>query len=76
AGATITCSPVHGFLPCTTNVWGMLFQIVVYEIMLSFGSKYVTNGSNLLYTMIGPGIFGASVFQVLSQIPQILLVVG
>ncbi|GFP79734.1 nudix hydrolase 15 mitochondrial [Phtheirospermum japonicum] len=72
--STITCEPIYGFLPCSTNVWGLLFLIVVYEILLSIGGQYVANGSNLFFQIIGPGVFGASLFQFLGTIPQIVLV--
>ncbi|KAG8365522.1 hypothetical protein BUALT_Bualt18G0113700 [Buddleja alternifolia] len=72
--STVTCEPIYGFLPCSTNVWGLLFLIVVYEILLSVGGQYVANGSNLFFQIIGPGVFGASLFQFLSTTPQIVLV--
>ncbi|KAL0442692.1 UNVERIFIED_CONTAM: Sodium/calcium exchanger NCL2 [Sesamum latifolium] len=66
--------PAYGFLPCSTNVWGLLFLIVVYEFLLSLGGKYVATGSNLFFQIIGPGIFGASLFQLLGTFPQIVLI--
>ncbi|KAL3615116.1 hypothetical protein CASFOL_040777 [Castilleja foliolosa] len=72
--STITCEPIYGFLPCSTNVWGLLFLIVVYEILLSVGGQYVANGSNLFFQIIGPGVFGASLFQFLGTVPQIVMV--
>ncbi|KAI3466717.1 hypothetical protein Pfo_023380 [Paulownia fortunei] len=74
SASTVTCEPIYGFLPCSTNVWGLLFLIVVYEILLSIGGQYVANGSNLFFQIIGPGVFGASLFQFLGTIPQIVLV--
>ncbi|KAI3456190.1 hypothetical protein Pfo_012853 [Paulownia fortunei] len=74
SAATETCEPIYGFLPCSTNVWGLLFLIVVYEILLSLGGKYVATGSDLFFQITGPGIFGASLFQFLGTIPQIVLV--
>ncbi|GFQ05351.1 hypothetical protein PHJA_002679200 [Phtheirospermum japonicum] len=71
---TETCEPIYGFLPCSTNVWGLLFLIVVYEILLSIGGKYVATGSELFFQITGPGVFGASLFQFLGTIPQIVLV--
>lgn len=76
SAATETCEPTYGFLPCSTNVWGLLFLIVVYEILLSFGGRYVGIGSNLFFQITGPGIFGASLFQFLGTFPQIVLVLG
>lgn len=70
---TVTCTPAYGFLPCTTEVWGELFLIVVYEYLLSLAQKYVTQGSELFFKLFGTGIFGASVFQILGTIPQIVI---
>ncbi|KAL9146274.1 hypothetical protein ABFS82_13G099900 [Erythranthe guttata] len=74
SATTETCEPIYGFLPCSTNVWGLLFLIVVYEILLSTGGKFVGIGSNLFFQITGPGIFGASLFQLLGVFPQIVLV--
>ncbi|KAL0398515.1 UNVERIFIED_CONTAM: Sodium/calcium exchanger NCL1 [Sesamum radiatum] len=74
SATTETCEPTYGFLPCSTNVWGLLFLILVYEFLLSLGGKYVATGSNLFFQITGPGIFGASLFQFLGTFPQIILV--
>ncbi|CAA2934625.1 sodium calcium exchanger NCL2-like [Olea europaea subsp. europaea] len=75
SASTETCEPVYGILPCSSNVWGLLFLIVIYEILLSLGERYVANGSEQLYEIIGTGgIFGASLFQFLGTIPQIIIV--
>ncbi|XP_062160321.1 sodium/calcium exchanger NCL2-like [Alnus glutinosa] len=71
---TVTCEPIYGFLPCTTEVWGQLFMIVVYEVLLSMAGTYVSNGSNLFFQMFETGVFGASVFQILGTIPQVVLI--
>ncbi|KAK9267687.1 hypothetical protein L1049_010119 [Liquidambar formosana] len=75
---TVTCEPLYGFLPCTTELWGQLFLIVVYEYLLALGQKYVSAGSDLFFKMFGTGIFGASLFHILGTIPPvaILLVNG
>ncbi|XP_059663878.1 sodium/calcium exchanger NCL2-like isoform X2 [Cornus florida] len=71
--STVTCEPTYGFLPCTTEIWGQLFLIVVYEYLLFLGDQYVAAGSELFFKIIGPGIFGASLFQVLGTIPVVVL---
>ncbi|KAE7995797.1 hypothetical protein FH972_000564 [Carpinus fangiana] len=73
---TVTCEPIYGFLPCTTEVWGQLFMIVIYEVLLSMAGTYVSNGSNLFFQTFGTGVFGASLFQILGTIPQVVLVLG
>lgn len=73
---TVTCEPTYGFLPCTTEVWGQLFMLVVYEYLLSLSEQYITSGSNLFFKMFGTGIFGASLFHILGMFPQLILVLG
>ncbi|XP_051124984.1 sodium/calcium exchanger NCL2-like [Andrographis paniculata] len=74
SATTETCQPTYGFLPCSSNVWGLLFLIVVYELLLSIGEQYVSTGSELFFQIIGPGVVGASLFQLLGTIPQIVLI--
>lgn len=73
---TESCEATYGILPCSSNAWGLLFLIVVYEILLSLGGKYVGMGSEMFFTITGPGIVGGSLFQFLGTIPQIVLVLG
>ncbi|KAK3207018.1 hypothetical protein Dsin_021064 [Dipteronia sinensis] len=74
-GATsVTCEPIYGFLPCTTELWGQLFLVIVYEYLLSLSEQYISSGSNLFFEMFGTGIFGASLFHVLGIFPQLILV--
>ena len=73
-GATETCEPTYGFLPCSSNAWGLFFLVIIFEILITLGSQYVGDGSDLFFQTIGPGILGASVFQFLGTIPQIVMV--
>ncbi|KAG5561809.1 hypothetical protein RHGRI_004751 [Rhododendron griersonianum] len=76
ATTTVTCEPVYGFLPCTTELWGQLFLILAYEYLISLGNNYVSEGSELFFNMIGPGIFGASLFHILGTIPMVVLMLA
>ncbi|XP_044496973.1 sodium/calcium exchanger NCL2-like isoform X2 [Mangifera indica] len=72
---TVTCEPVYSFLPCSSTVWGELFMLVVYELLLYLSQQMIQSGSNLFLQMFGTGIFGASLFNVLGVFPQIILLV-
>ncbi|KAM7500735.1 hypothetical protein LguiA_025149 [Lonicera macranthoides] len=74
--STVTCEPVYGFLPCTTNIWGQLFLILVYQYLLSLGERYVSFASSTFVRLHGPGILGGSLFHLLPTIPQLLLVLA
>lgn len=71
-----SCEATYGFLPCSSNVWGLVFMILVYEILLSLAAQLVANGSNLFFQIIGPGLLGGSVFQLLGTIPQLVVLLG
>ncbi|KAK8619137.1 hypothetical protein V6N13_133104 [Hibiscus sabdariffa] len=53
-----TCEQSYGFLPCTTTVMGNLFLILVYEYLMYLAATYLSNGSELLLEILGPGIVG------------------
>ncbi|PIA31275.1 hypothetical protein AQUCO_05100065v1 [Aquilegia coerulea] len=69
------CVHMYGFLPCTNNLLGHLYQIIVYEYFLFLGEGYVSCGSDLVFTILGPGYFGASLFHILGSLPQAAIVI-
>ncbi|KAI3407238.1 uncharacterized protein J3R85_021166 [Psidium guajava] len=73
---TVTCEPTYGFLPCTTELWGELFLIVVYECLLALAGNWVSSGSELFFRMFGTGLFGASLFQMLGTFPQVIIMLA
>ncbi|KAG9158594.1 hypothetical protein Leryth_022351 [Lithospermum erythrorhizon] len=70
-----TCDHAYGFIPCADNVGGYIFQIVLFQYLLFIGSKLVRDGSKKLFTMLGTGIFGASIFGLLLGLPEVIFVV-
>ena len=73
---TVTCEAMYGFLPCSTTLLGLLFLIVVYEVLLSFGERYVSAGSDLFFETFGTGVVGSSIFHLFGTIPQVGLILG
>ncbi|GJZ31793.1 sodium/calcium exchanger NCL2-like protein [Tanacetum coccineum] len=71
---TVTCEPQYGFLPCSTELWGRLFLIVVYQYLMSIGQSYISSGSDKFFSLVGPGIFGASLFHILANFPTLFIV--
>ncbi|KAA8523970.1 hypothetical protein F0562_010599 [Nyssa sinensis] len=57
------CEQMYGFLPCSNNLLGHLFLIVVYEYLLFHGESYVASGGERVFKILGTGVFGASAFQ-------------
>ncbi|EXB37802.1 hypothetical protein L484_002737 [Morus notabilis] len=70
------CEQMYGFLPCSDNIFGHLFLIVVYEYLLFHGESYLAEGSERIFKILGPGFFGASAFHVLGALPESLLLLG
>ena len=72
----VTCEPIDGIFPCTTSFSGLLFMIIIYEVLLSFGERYISAGSDLFFQTFGNGFFGARFFHLLGTIPQVGLILG
>ncbi|PON57406.1 Parvalbumin [Trema orientale] len=70
----VTCEPIYDFLPCTTTLSGLLFMVIVYEVLLSFGDRYISAGSDLFFETFGTGFFGASLFHLLGTVPSVGLI--
>ncbi|XP_044507615.1 sodium/calcium exchanger NCL2-like [Mangifera indica] len=67
---------MYGFLPCSNNVFGHLFLILVYEYLLFHGESYLAVGGEEIFKILGPGVFGASAFHLISALPETLLVLA
>ncbi|XP_058221559.1 sodium/calcium exchanger NCL1-like [Rhododendron vialii] len=70
------CEQLYGFLPCSYSAAGHLFLIVVYEYLLFHGESYVASGGERIFKILGPGIFGASAFQVIGSLPEALILLA
>ncbi|XP_073280194.1 sodium/calcium exchanger NCL2-like [Primulina huaijiensis] len=70
------CEQMYGFLPCSTTVWGHLFLILVFEYALFAGESYVGSGGDRVFKILGPGVFGASVFQIIGSLPEALILLA
>ncbi|KAJ4975951.1 hypothetical protein NE237_001057 [Protea cynaroides] len=69
-----TCDQTYGFLPCTTTIAGNIFLIIVYGFLMYQSAKLLSNGSELLLEILGPGIIGGLFLPVLGALPDALLV--
>ncbi|KAG6637233.1 sodium/calcium exchanger NCL-like [Carya illinoinensis] len=72
--AESTCEQTYGFLPCTTTVLGNIFLIVVYGYLMFLSATYLSNGSELLLKILGPGIVGALFLPILGALPDAMLI--
>ncbi|KAK8527463.1 hypothetical protein V6N13_085293 [Hibiscus sabdariffa] len=69
-----TCEQSYGFLPCTTTVLGNLFLILVYGYLMYLAATYLSNGSELLLEILGPGIVGGLFLPMLGALPDAMLI--
>ncbi|XP_050224917.1 sodium/calcium exchanger NCL2-like [Mercurialis annua] len=71
-----SCVHYYSFLPCATNIPGFIFQIVILEYLLLVGDKILTKGRQQLFSILGVGIYGATLFRVLAVLPTIVLLLA
>ncbi|KAI3457398.1 hypothetical protein Pfo_014061 [Paulownia fortunei] len=70
------CEQMYGFLPCSNTIPGHLFLILVYEYLLFHAESYVDSGGKRVFKILGPGVFGASAFQVIGSLPEALILLA
>ncbi|KAF2287348.1 hypothetical protein GH714_039699 [Hevea brasiliensis] len=61
-------------MPCTSTALGNLFLIIVYGYLMFFAATYLSNGSELLLEILGPGIVGGLFLPVLGALPDAMLI--
>ncbi|EEF40234.1 calcium ion binding protein, putative [Ricinus communis] len=74
AAAEETCEQSYGFLPCTTTALGNMFLIIVYGYLMFIAATYLSNGSELLLEILGPGIVGGLFLPILGALPDAMLI--
>ncbi|KAL2331381.1 hypothetical protein Fmac_018962 [Flemingia macrophylla] len=72
--AESTCEQTYGFLPCTTTVLGNLFLILIYGFLMFKSATFLSNGSELLLEILGPGIVGGLFLPILGALPDAMLI--
>ncbi|GKV16434.1 hypothetical protein SLEP1_g27076 [Rubroshorea leprosula] len=69
-----SCEQTYGFMPCTATALGNLFLIIVYGYLMYFAAIYLSNGSELLLEILGPGIIGGLFLPILRSLPDALTI--
>ncbi|GMH20483.1 hypothetical protein Nepgr_022324 [Nepenthes gracilis] len=69
-----SCDETYGFMPCTSTVIGNLFSISVYGFLMFSAQKLLSDGSELLLEILGPGIVGGLVLPILGALPDAMLI--
>jgi hypothetical protein len=70
------CEQSYGFMPCTTTALGNMFLIVVYGYLMFLAATYLSNGSEILLEILGPGIVGGLFLPILGALPDAMLILG
>ena len=71
-----SCDETYGFMPCTTTVMGNIFLILVYGYLMFISAKFLSDGSEILLGILGPGIIGGLFLPVLSSFPDAIIILG
>ncbi|KAJ8755059.1 hypothetical protein K2173_016599 [Erythroxylum novogranatense] len=73
-GSSSSCEQSYGFLPCTETALGNVFLILVYGYLMFLAATYLSNGSELLLEILGPGIVGGLFLPMLGALPDAMLI--
>ncbi|KAH9622427.1 hypothetical protein KSS87_001727 [Heliosperma pusillum] len=68
------CEQTYGFLPCTKTWLGNMFLILVYGYLMFMAATYLSNGSELLLEILGPGVVGGLFLPILGALPDAMLI--
>ena len=63
------------YWPCSPNIFGQIVLMVFYGIILAFGAKTISDGSELLMEILDPGIVGGFVLPVLGAVPDAMIII-
>eukprot|EP00252_Welwitschia_mirabilis_P023946 TRINITY_DN6912_c0_g1_i1.p1 TRINITY_DN6912_c0_g1~~TRINITY_DN6912_c0_g1_i1.p1 ORF type:complete len:617 (+),score=99.47 TRINITY_DN6912_c0_g1_i1:58-1908(+) len=69
-----SCEQTYGFFPCTETALGNLFLLAVYGFLMFKAASWLSDGSELLLSVMGPGIVGGLFLPVLGALPDTLLI--
>eukprot|EP00257_Ricinus_communis_P026785 XP_025014199.1 sodium/calcium exchanger NCL isoform X2 [Ricinus communis] len=71
-----SCDETYGFFPCTTTILGNIFLILVYGYLMFLSAKLLSDGSEILLQILGPGIIGGLFLPVLSALPDSAIILA
>ncbi|KFK23895.1 hypothetical protein AALP_AAs69390U000300 [Arabis alpina] len=70
------CVHVYGFLPCSDNVRGYVFQVFSFGCLLIIGDYFLSEGRSKLFVIFEVGFYGGIVFPLLTMFPRIALMLS
>ncbi|KAJ6253014.1 sodium/calcium exchanger ncl [Anaeramoeba flamelloides] len=69
-------SCVNETLPCSESSLGNFFLLCVYSLLLGYGSKNISDGSELLIEITPPGIIGGIILPLLGTLPDSCIIIA
>ncbi|PWA92809.1 sodium/calcium exchanger membrane region, Calcium binding protein 2 [Artemisia annua] len=66
------CQQMYGFLPCSSNLPGHIFLIVIYEYLLYQGESYA-GGDGRIFHVFGKNFIVSILSQLLESLPEFLI---
>ena len=70
------CEQTYGVMPCTNTVLRNGFLILVYAYCIFWAAKILTDGSEILLEILGPGIIGGLCLLIFSSLPNAIIILG
>jgi hypothetical protein len=70
------CEEHYGIMPCSTSLGGNAALLVIYGYCLLNAAQLLSAGSELLLTVMSPGLIGGLVLPILGAFPDALLITG
>ncbi|KAL0002066.1 hypothetical protein SO802_015847 [Lithocarpus litseifolius] len=70
------CEQTYGVMPCTNTVPGNGFLILVYAYCIFWAAKILTDGSEILLEILGPGIIGGLSLLLFSSLPNAIIILA
>lgn len=68
------CEEHYGIMPCSVSLGGNAALLVIYGYMLLKAAQLLSDGSELLLTVMNPGVIGGLVLPILGAFPDALLI--
>merc|ERR1711988_77505 len=61
--------------PCSHKAIGQILLMLLYGVVLAYGAKLISDGSELLLEILDPGIIGGLVLPIMGAIPDAAIIV-
>lgn len=74
SSSSSSCEGTYGFLPCTNTVVGNLFLLAAYGYLLFRAAGMLSEGSELLLTVLDAGLIGGLLLPILGALPDSILI--